>query len=590
MLPIMIKQRLFGWCASFLAVSLMWLLFCCPLKVLALSGSNVSPSAAVAPPSADIAGGSAASTTSQSTVQANSNAVTDPTPSDASTQDADQQPVNNSASQVTPPSTTQDNQASSVTNNVNANSQSGNTNVAQSPVGGDATSGSATASATLINTIGSSVGQSSTPWQTFTDNITGNQTGNVSVDPTTIPSPSSPSTAQTPDTTPSTVQTASSIDNNVTLLAGSGDATVENNGVGGNATSGPATADANLINVIDSAITDQQSFLGIINIIGNLTGNIVLPQNLINALSIPTTATDNGSGATQLTNNFLINNNVTLLAQSGQAAVVSNGNSGNATSGNTTTNLELYNLINSQINGGNLLLVFVNVLGSWTGFLLSEPAGTDSAAVGSGIQEISPSMPAPMSSTASETINNYLYLDASSGNALDAYNTLGGNAASGNATSSADIVNILGDQVNLSGWLGVLIINVFGSWNGSLVTSDPPATGTVQGQASYLLLSPSASTGNSTGLTTLIRHFHQQFTASADPANFSPDSIVLTSAIISHNAGIFGAHTLPISAKSNTNAQHNAGWFSVNLVAVLLMTLAVILLIAERILAHRKVH
>ena len=575
---------MYGWSLSCLAASLLLLSFYSPYKALALSGSDTTPSTTTTSPGMDIAGGSTASTTSQSTVQAQTNqsAANDPTPGSGS----NQQQSDGSNSQ-TPPPTTQDNQNGTVTNDVNSKSQSGDATVAQSPVGGDATSGSSTASATLINTIASAAGPSPAPFQTSTDNITGNQTGDIAIAPPTTLNQNNQSTVQTPDNTPTAVQSTGTINNNVTLLAGSGNATVQNNGVGGNATTGQATADANLINLIDSTINDQQSFLDIINIFGNLTGNIVLPQSLIDALSAPNTAPNGGNGTNQqITNNFLINNQVTLLAQSGQAAVINNGNSGNATSGNATTNLVLYNLINSQINGGNLLLVLVNVLGTWTGLLLNEPAGTNTATLGSGVQDSSASQTAPVSSTSTETINNNLYLDAVSGDALNAYNAQGGNATSGNATSSADIVNILGDQINISGWLGILLINVFGSWNGSLVTARPASiNNSFQGQSGNTTYVTALDANETSALT---RHILALFTGPAAPTGANSDPIVLASAITGYGAGAPGSNARIISAKTNKSSQQNDSSFNFSVIEVLLMVLAVSLLIVERVISHRQ--
>ena len=584
------EKRLYGWRVScLLAGGLVLLLLSNPSRALALSSSSASPSGAATGQPVAIAGGSNAATTSQTTVQA-SQAVattTEPLSGSQTTTGTDQQtpvvspdptPVNTSPG-------TQDNQTASVTNNINSDSQSGGATVAHNQVGGDATSGAASASATLINTVQTSAGSTSSPWQTFTDNITGNQNGNITVDPTQ----GSNVTGQGAATTmPATVTTTSSINNYLTLLAGSGNATVENNGIGGNATTGPATADANLINLIDSAINDQQSFLGLINIFGNLTGNILIPQNLVNALTTAPNSSNGGNAASQVTNNFLINNNVTLLANSGQAAVVSNGNGGDATSGNATTNLQLYNLINSQINGGNLLLVFVNVLGTWTGLLFNEPAGTTSAVVGSGIQGSSASSAAPLSTTNTETINNNLYLKAVSGNALVTYNGRGGNATSGNASSSADIVNILGDQVSLSGWFGILIINVFGSWNGSLVavapTSPVPPTGTGQ-------TTPPAQPDGS-GLATSLKHrLHSFFsgftTPSSSSSSFTP--AIFASGINGHTAAFFTNHALTGSNKlSNTLHDSLLNGISFNILAVAFVVLAIVLFIIERTVTYRQ--
>lgn len=354
-----------------------------------------------------------------------------------------------------------------VTNDIQGTAQTGNATVARSPQGGDATTGNAGDTANLVNSIQSSSSLAGNQLQTFTDNINGDYNGDLVIDPSNYLNNGTTGSQQIPVT--DNVNTSGTIDNTVDLAATTGDATVENNGVAGNATTGDASAEANIVNLINSTISNAASFLGIVNVYGDLNGNILLPSDLVNSLlGDPTTASTLPANITNTTNQE-VNNAVTLLAQTGQAAVVSNGRAGNATSGNATTNLNLYNLTNSDIVGGNVLLVFVNVAGTWVGLLLNAPAGTSATALGGSITQNS-QIPAgsTITNTSNETINNNLNLSSTSGNALVTYNHRAGNATSGNATSTANIVNILGDQIDLSGWLGILIINVYGSWTGSL--------------------------------------------------------------------------------------------------------------------------
>src|SRR5690606_11767857 len=86
--------------------------------------------------------------------------------------------------------------------------------------------------------------------------------------------------------------TNASIENNVDLVAISGNATVSGNTNAGDATTGSATAIANIINMINSSIASGQSFIGAINIHGNLEGDILMPEDLVDELlaaNIPST-------------------------------------------------------------------------------------------------------------------------------------------------------------------------------------------------------------------------------------------------------------------------------------------------------------
>lgn len=392
------------------------------------------------------------------TTSTSPNEVTD------NTSTAPQTTSNDSSSTLTDPTTS----SSTVNNNIQSDAQSGTSTVSNSSQAGDASTGNASSTANLINSIQSSSNLSGSNLQTFTDNINGNYTGNLTINPldfitTTSSQPDPPNVTDN-------ISSSETINNTVDLTANSGDATLENNGTAGNATTGNAITEANIINLINSDITDNQSFLGVININGNLSGNILIPSSLFSNQLTPTSIIYPSNTSINSINTENVNNAVTLLAQTGNSSEVSNGNSGNATTGNATTNLNIYDLINNQIVGGNLLLVFINVSGTWVGLLMNEPVGTTMGAFGANISQDNQITPAStVNSFNTETINNYLYLQSTSGNALSTYNQSAGNATSGNATANANIANILGDQINLSGWLGILIINVFGSWNGSLM-------------------------------------------------------------------------------------------------------------------------
>jgi hypothetical protein len=434
--------------------------------------SSNTPS--TAPPSTgSVATGSTATQTSNNStgVTSSTATATDPTSSTSPS----------TTPQSTDPSTATQTNNTTATQNVDSSAETGDASVKHTTTGGDTTTGNASAVTTLLNAIASSSNLSNGALQTFTYNVNGTQNGNVVIDPNNILT----STGTTGSTAPiacaptnATVQNNSTINNLVNLTAQSGDAKVMDNGTGGNATSGNATTEADIINTIQDLVSSQGAFLGVININGNLNGNIELPESVVNALLTPTQTGDTAAGNATATNNFNINNNVTLTAISGTAAVTNNGTGGNATSGNASTVLNTCNLINSQIVGGNLLLVFVNVMGHWYGALLGEPTGSTSAEIGGGITQDTVSPTSQTTATNTSTINNTVDLTSITGSATVANNGVGGNATTGTATAIADITNILGSQINLSGWLGILIINVFGTWNGSLAIQPTSPTTT----------------------------------------------------------------------------------------------------------------
>jgi hypothetical protein len=397
-------------------------------------------------------------------------ATTDTTPQADDTTSSSSDPTTQPASDTT--GTTADSAADTTT----ASDQTGDATIAANTTAGDATSGDAQTIASVLNILGSSTDTMSTSnLDTFVSNITGNSTG-ITIDPSLLDQTTTGSS--TPTNVVVNTATDGTINNSVDTAATSGDANVVDNGSAGNATSGSAEAEANIINFLNSDVASDESFIGVINIYGNLTGNIFIPSQYLDSLLTSSGSAPTSTAATD--NDETINNQVQTAATSGDANVVDNGSAGNATSGNATTNVDILDLANSQIVGSNALLVFVNVLGTWFGMILNAPAGTTSAVLGGGASETSAAPdgtdPATTAAANNEQINNTVAADATSGNATVADNGTAGNATSGNAAVGVNLLNIINSDFSLTNWFGILFINVFGTWDGSLEVAPPPIT------------------------------------------------------------------------------------------------------------------
>lgn len=384
---------------------------------------------------------------------------------------------------VTPPAAAATHNTA-IEQNTRSTATSGDATVKEATVAGDATSGTANATATVINVVHSASGLSGSAPVTFVQDITGDIQGDITIDPFNLLSqPSGTSTVNIynrPDT-------ASSIDivNNVDLTARSGNATVGDNSQAGNATSGDADALANIINLVNSSVGSARSFVGVVNIHGNLTGDILVPASFVNSLlASDGLATEDTGGNTaastprnlgSLDSTVNITNTVNLDAVSGNATVSGNQSAGDATSGNALTNLKVYNLTGQQVVAKNSLLVFVNVLGEWVGMIVPAPNGSTSAVLGGGVasnQQYTPETDHQQTVNITNNVNARAY----SGNATVSTNSQAGDARSGNATAGANILNLVHSSYNLDDWFGALFINVLGSWLGNFdIAPDQPA-------------------------------------------------------------------------------------------------------------------
>lgn len=413
--------------------------------------------------------------------------ATAPAPSATTTPTTSANPTGSTSATNTDTSATATTNAATnntIGNAINGTSTSGNAGVTSNTTGGNATSGTAGASTTLTNIVNTATGGGANNPATFTTDVNGNVNGDLvlypmimsallqaaSNSPTTTNGSGTTNTTNASTTSNTNATTTNGVTNDVNLAANSGDATVANNTTGGNATTGNATAMGNIINMINSAIAAGSSFIGTINIYGNLNGNILVSPDFI-----PSLIASNANTATNatLSDTSNITNNVKLAATSGNAAVADNTTGGSATTGTAKTNVVLLNLTGHQVVAQNSLLVFVNVMGTWVGMIVDAAPGATSAALGTGVTTNTANT-TNVNATTDTSITNNLTLAANSGDASVTHNTTGGNATSGNAMAGANILNISQSNIGLSGWFGILFINVFGSWLGSFGVDTPP--------------------------------------------------------------------------------------------------------------------
>lgn len=356
-----------------------------------------------------------------------------------------------------------------VGNNLTSQAQTGSAGVQSNTAAGSATSGDAAATTTVVNAVHSTVQGGTEGIAHFSADIYGNVIGDITLAPALEDALAKSSSQPSGDTT---IQSSNdtSLTNNLTLGATSGDASVTDNTKAGDATTGTANTVANVINLINSIIAANQSFVGTINIYGNLNGDILISPTFIPQLLASNASDGDGSTSTVLgiEDTQSIINNVSLNAASGTANVADNTKAGNATTGTAATNLTILNYTGHEVVASNSLLVFVNVLGKWVGIIVDAPVGATAAAIGNGVtSNVGSGGDQTIDANNKSTITNNIDLTSLSGNANVTGNTSAGNATSGNATASANIANISTSSFSISDWFGILFINVYGTWLGS---------------------------------------------------------------------------------------------------------------------------
>lgn len=372
-----------------------------------------------------------------------------------------------------------------IDNTINSNATSGNSAVSNNTTGGNASTGDAAVVANLLNIVNSSITTGDNQKvATFTQDIYGDVKGDIVLYPmllkAMLEAKANTGTSSSIDAT-----TNFNIDNKVNLTAQSGDAAVTNNTTGGNATSGSATAVANVVNILNSMIAAQDSFMGTINIYGNLEGDILIAPDFIPQMLANNGNNTANSNGTKISSNdtTTIVNNISAVAESGAAEVFGNTKGGDATSGDADSNVVIFNVTGHEIVAKNSLLVFVNVMGKWVGMIVDAPANTTAALIGNGVTTNTTHEPdLTINAESNHGITNTISVNAQSGDATVAHNTTGGNAVSGQAKALANVANVSGSQIGATDWFGVLFINVFQNWYGSFDIDTPYGDSVVEEQ------------------------------------------------------------------------------------------------------------
>lgn len=419
--------------------------------------------------------------------------------------------------------TVQDNLAN-VFNTLNLNANSGNNSASKNVGDASITTGDANVSGTIITAVNTNVDGVAVAEFTVADDyvgdlvldFTGNCIAGCGSGSTTVTnenngSDSTNSGDVTQITNNDTFQNNdATIENSLTLDANSGENIADKN-TGGDSeiTTGDANVSANVLTFANNNIAGNV-IIGIVNIFGDLIGDIILPQSSLDACcGNDGTASNTGNGANstntgtidQATNNetfqsndATIENNLLLAATTGGNSASGNtGGDSSITTGDSKVDLQAVNIANSNIDGGTWWLVIVNEAGQWIGHILgmtedSNFAGSSGTefqvgpngeilATNSGNGSGSTNTASVDQTTNNTTVQtntahivNNLDLSANTGGNSTSKNTGGSNAiTTGDANVIANLVNFVNNNISGNGKLVVTVVNVFGSWFGDFV-------------------------------------------------------------------------------------------------------------------------
>jgi uncharacterized repeat protein (TIGR01451 family) len=279
--------------------------------------------------------------------------------------------------------------------------------------------------------------------------------------------------------------------NNVNVNAATGDNQANQNGGDTEIESGDAQALANVINIVNLNLVGSQFFLGIINILGDFVGDLILPRP---ELFLP--PNDEGSnGSSEPTvifsnqNQAEIENNLQTTAETGENETSDNQGDSLIETGDAQSTSNVLTIANSNIRLSDWFFVLINHFGNWTGNVLgwstpeSQETSQSEATTAFGLNSTSDGGGQGSSSTGGGTpsailnnnqaqIENNIEVSAETGDNQANQNGGDTEVSSGQATALANLLNLINLNILGGRWF-MGIVNVLGDWNGNVVFAYP---------------------------------------------------------------------------------------------------------------------
>lgn len=263
-----------------------------------------------------------------------------------------------------------------------------------------------------------------------------------------------------------------------------------------------------LINFINTNYSGTEWYFAMVNIFGNLKGDLILPDpngflvedtQAVNSQTgegsnNDATATNNQDATVTNTNQATVNNNVKATGDSGSNNAYNNEDRVSQDSGDVNVVTNLTNWLNINIFGNNWVLLVINVFGKWYGRIVGFPGKGDLEAPESGMLMVaaggsSGGGPAVTNSNTDPnsnndtTSNNSQNLNVDNTNNASVENNVNIEGVSGRNTTnnnddpisvstgwidiSADLLNIVNMNIVGKRWM-LVIVNIFGDFMGDI--------------------------------------------------------------------------------------------------------------------------
>jgi hypothetical protein len=285
--------------------------------------------------------------------------------------------------------------------------------------------------------------------------------------------------------------------NDIDLVADTGN-NMTNNKVGDNLIdTGDINLSLNLLNFLNSTfVVGEFGVVGILNILGDWTGNLFLPKSLFAGSTAPAVTTANNNTGTNSendansnsnnssntsTNNYAtVNNDIDFSGNTGGNEISSNIGDSNIVTGSINFLLNTKTFANLTVVGDVIYMAFVNVLGEWNGSdLIGKIFGFNNQISGANVENTNTGTNSTNSASSENSnkttnttnntgvINNLIDIFANTGNNKITSERGDSTIQTGDIDVLTNIINFI--NTNITGKrLVMLFVNVFGDWNGNI--------------------------------------------------------------------------------------------------------------------------
>lgn len=295
------------------------------------------------------------------------------------------------------------------------------------------------------------------------------------------------------ETTPNNLQIVvaneneANLENDINVTAISGQNQADENGGRAIMDTGDAKALANVTNVVNTNFYGSKFLFTIINIVGNFSGNLILPRQdyFLPSVGGPQPA----AASTQTQNTVTSEDNVLTQALSGKNQLNDNTLGSSLKTGNATATSHSFSFLNQTIQGNNWFFMFFNNLGkqnskilSWADPKSEEELGEQTVLEYS--QDTAETETDQISPTQTTIQNNATIKNNINVKAISGQNRADGNSfaqvTTGESLALANLFNLVNLNVLGSQWL-FGSVNILGDWDGDTIFAYPDATVAISG-------------------------------------------------------------------------------------------------------------